>query len=293
MIDHKYKVFHQLCLTPSTSQAAEILGLTQPAVSKSIRELEKELGLSLFVRTRNGMVPTESGKILAARMEKLVAEERNLMFELSNLGNTARCELKVGGSTTLAQYVLPPVISGFLREWPQLSMVLTNGNTQQIEEAVLNQKLHLAFIEGNKTRNDLHYIPYLKDELVLVCSAKARYPSHIVKEELPQGKFIFRERGSGTYHVIRKKMEEAGVDIHNLESRLRIGTTEGIKQYLQQSDAVALLSVYSIRNELAQGILKIIEIEDLHFERTFHAIHLQGEPDPYAGKFLEYALRQR
>lgn len=293
MIDHKYKVFFQLCQNRSSLKTAEVLGLTQPAVSKCIRELEKELGITLFNRTRNGMEANETGDMLYRRLQPIIREERKLAFDIDRIRNRYKGELKIGGSTTLAQYVLPEILSGFRKEYPGSPIILSSGNTEQVEEAVLKGRLDLAFIEGNPTRKDLHYIPVLRDELVLVSSSKSRYPSRLKKEELPRKAFIFRERESGTYHVIRKKMEEAGIGIEELESHIRIGSTEGIKRYLLHTpQSVALLSVFSIRQELQQGSLQIIDIDDLDFTRTFHAIHTQGEPDPYAARFLDFVVKK-
>ena len=292
MLDHKYKVFYQLCLTPSTTAASEVLGLTQPAVSKNIRELEKEVGLTLFRRTRNGMVLTGAGEDLKQALQPLIDQERVLEYRLGQLRGQERGELKIGGSTTLAQYVLPEVVAGFVREWPEISLGLANGNTRQIEEMVLDKSLHLAFIEGNKGRSELHYEDFLRDELVLVASASGPWPSKLSLSGLPPRKFVFRERGSGTYHVIRKKLEEAGLDIHALESGVRIGSTEAIKRYLACSDALAFLSVYSIRQELDRNRLKVVEIEDFRIERMFYSIHLQGELDPYAARFLAFASKK-
>ena len=291
MIDHKYKVFYQLCLTPSTTAAADILGLTQPAVSKNVRELEKELGITLFGRTRNGMVLTEAGQELMHGMEPLIAQERLLRYRLDQWRGVDRGELKIGGSTTLSQYVLPDAIAGFARKWPDISLSLMSGNTQQIEEMVLNKSLHVAFIEGNKNRNDLHYEPFLKDELVLVASASGRWPGRMAKAELPSGCFVFRERGSGTYHVIRKRLEQEGIDIRRLASKVCIGSTEAIKRYVAGSDTLAFLSRYSIREELAQERLRVIEVDGLCIERMFYSIHLQGEIDPYAARFMDFSRK--
>ena len=291
MLDHKYKVFYQLCLTPSTTAAADILGLTQPAVSKNIRELEKELGVTLFGRTRNGMMLTEAGQELKRTLEPWVGQERLLKHRLNQWRGVDQGELKIGGSTTLTQYVLPEVLAGFAREWPDISLSLFNGNTQQIEEMVLNKSLHIAFIEGNKGRNDLHYEPFLTDELVLVGSASGAWPERMRKADLPSGRFVFRERGSGTYHVIRKKLEKEGIGIQQLASKVRLGSTEAIKRYVACSEALAFLSRYSIRQELEQKRLKVIEVDDLRIERMFYSIHLQGEIDPYAAKFMDFASR--
>lgn len=102
--------------------------------------------------------------------------------------------------------------------------------------------------------------------------------------------FVFREKGSGTYHVIKKQLAASNIPINTLNAQLILGTTEGIKQYIQYSDCLAFLSIHSIYQELKDKQLRIIETQGLSIERVFHAIHRQGEPDPYAQRFLNFTL---
>ena len=162
----------------------------------------------------------------------------------------------------------------------------------KIEKEILADNLQLAFIEGTPTQPDIHYIPYLQDEIVLVCAAGNSIPETVPLEELSRLCFVFREKGSGTYHIIKRQLSASGIAMNSLHDQLTLGTTEGIKRYLQYSSCFALLSIYSIRNELAADKLKIVEIEGLKIERTFYAIHRQGETDPYAQKFLDFAFRR-
>lgn len=293
MLDHKYKVFYHLAKNPNTTKVAEELYLSQPAISKGIRELEKELGITLFHREKGRMYLTQAGKYLFAEIEPLLEKERKILFEIDRLKNTFTGTLHIGASTTLSQYVLPELLARFTTCQPGIKINLISGNTDQIEKEIVANNLHLAFIEGTRTQPDIHYIPYLWDEIVLVCAAGNPIPESISSEDIQKLCFVFREKESGTYHVIKKHLSDIGISIHELHDQLTLGTTEGIKQYLQHSDCFALLSIYSIRNELAAGKLKIVEIEGLDIKRTLYAIHRQGEIDPYAQKFLEFALSQK
>lgn len=288
MLDHKYNVFYHLARNPNTTKIAEELYLSQPAISKSIRELEKELGISLFHREKGRMQLTAAGRYLSGEMEACFKKEREILYELNRMRDTFNGTLSVGASTTLSQYVLPEVLARFTAAYRHIKVNLTSGNTDQIEKEIRQGSLHLAFIEGRPNQPDIHYIPYLEDEIVLVCSERQTCPDTIPLQHLSKLNFVFREKGSGTYEIIKKQLANAGIPIQQLPTRLILGTTEGIKQYLQYSDCFALLSIYSIRNELAAGQLKIIETEGLKIERTFYAVHGQGEVDPYARKFLEF-----
>lgn len=293
MLDHKYKVFYHLAKNPNTTRVAEELYLSQPAISKNIRELEKELGITLFHREKGRMQLTEAGKYLLAETEQLFKKEREILFEVDRMRSNFHGTLQIGASTTLSQYVLPEMLARFTASTTDFKINVMSGNTNQIEQAIIADNCHLAFIEGTPTHPDIHYIPFLQDEIVLVCAGNNPAPEIISKEELCRQCFVFREKGSGTYNVIKKHLSQLGISIHELHDQLILGTTEGIKQYLRHSNCFALLSVYSIRDELASGVLKVVEIEGLSIERTFYAIHRQGEPDPYARKFLDFIIRNR
>ncbi|WP_455784656.1 LysR substrate-binding domain-containing protein [Butyricimonas faecihominis] len=143
-------------------------------------------------------------------------------------------------------------------------------------------------MEGVPSQTDIHYIPFLRDEIVLVTSAKNDSPESITKEQLKTLKFVVREEGSGTYNIIQRQLSAAGMSINELNQQIVIGSTEGIKQYLKHSNCHALVSVFSIQDELACGLLKIIDIDDLEISRTLYAIHKQGTIDPYAELLLRF-----
>lgn len=292
MLDHKYIVFYHLAKNPNTTKVAEELGLSQPAISKSIKELERELSVTLFLREKGRMQLTETGRYLLKEVSPLLQKEREIGFELDKRRDTFSGTLHIGASTTLAQYVLPELLSDFIRRNPGIRIHLSSGNTDQIEQQVLAGNLHLAFIEGTPTQPDIRYIPFISDEIVLIGAASSTLPEQITPEQFRELNFVFREKGSGTYNIIRRQLSQAGIDPAQLHTRLTLGSTEGIKQFLRHnSDSYALMSIYSVRDELASGKLRIFEIEGLTIDRTFYAIHRQGEPDPYARQFLDFALQ--
>lgn len=294
MLDHKYIVFYHLAKTPNATKVAEELGLSQPAISKSIKELERELAITLFHREKGRMQLTETGKYLLEAIAPLLQKEREVLFELDKRRDSFSGTLHIGASTTLAQYILPELLSDFIARNSGIQIHLSSGNTDQIEQEVVAGNLHLAFIEGTPTQPDIRYIPFISDEIVLVCSASNPVAEQITPEQFRELDFVFREKGSGTYNIIRRQLSQAGIDISQLHTRLTLGATEGIKQFLRHSgNSFALLSVYSVREELTSGKLRIVEIEGLTIDRTFYAIHRQGEPDPYARQFLDFTLQNK
>ena len=185
------------------------------------------------------------------------------------------------------------MLAPFRERFPHIRINLISGNTNQIEQEILHRNIQLAFIEGSPSEPDIHYIPFLQDEIVLVTSTRNPSKEVITLEELKQLKFVFRENGSGTYKIIQQQLAKSNIRMEELNQQITIGTTEGIKQYLKHSDCYALVSVFSIREELASGKLKIIDIQELEISRELYAIHKQGYLDPYANKLLQYCVKNK
>ena len=276
MLDHKLTIFYHTAKHLNTTKAAEILRLSQPAISKSIKELEKGLGITLFDREKGRLMLTPAGKYLLEQSEELIERERIITFNLQHMKKEFSGTLHIGASTTLSQYILPEFLARFRETHPYIEINLISGNTYQIEQELLDKNIQLAFIEGVPSQTDIHYIPFLKDEIVLVTSAKNDSPESITKEQLKTLKFVVREEGSGTYNIIQRQLSAAGMSINELN------------QHLKHSDCYALVSSFSIQDELACGLLKIIDIDDLEITRSLYAIHKQGTIDPYAELLLRF-----
>lgn len=291
MLDHKLVVFYHLAKNPNTTKVAETLYQSQSAVSKSVKELEKELSITLFDRNKGRLQLTVAGEYLLKEVEELIGRERNIKFEIDRMRNSFSGTLKIGASTTLSQYILPEMLREFIRSEGFVQTEIISGNTQQIEEEIIANNLHLAFIEGLPVTPEIHYTPFLKDEIVLVCAAESSLPETISKEKLQELDFVFREKGSGTYDIIEKQLSLAGVRLNTLHNELILGTTEGIKRYIRHTECCAFLSVFSIRDEVMSGKLRVVDITDFSIERRFYVIHKQGQLDSYAQRFLDYVMK--
>ena len=155
---------------------------------------------------------TEAGQYLYSEIEILVRKEREINFRIDKMKHTFTGTLHIGASTTLSQYVLPETLVRFKNASPQMAISLMSGNTAQIEQEIVTGNLHVAFIEGTPTQPDLHYISFLRDEIVLVTGAETKIPEHISTGAYsPNSHSFCVEQGSGTYHVIRNQLAQAGI----------------------------------------------------------------------------------
>jgi len=294
MLDHKLIVFYHLSQNPNTTKVAEKLFISQPAVSKSIQELERKLDVTLFDRKKGRLYLTEIGKYLYSETKELVSRERKIAFNIDKMKKHFTGTLNIGASTTLAQYVIPSKLAEFIKESNSIKITMISGNTEQIEQDILLGKLQVAFIEGTPTEQGVRYMPFLKDEIVMVSSNESKLPETLDATEFCKQNFIFREKGSGTEHIICKDLKNCGINPDSLNIKMVLGSTEAIKNYLQcDIDSCALLSVYSIRNELASGKLRIIDVKDVDISRIFYIIYKQGQPDPYAQYLIDFFERYK
>ena len=165
------------------------------------------------------------------------------------------------------------------QNYPDLKADVLIGNTFDIQQAVLRKEIDLGIIEGGNHNTRLRYSKFVKDELVLVSRSGRPGPETLNLNELPQLPMVSRETGSGTREVIENAFRNKGV--HLPESQTVLGSTESIKNYVLNSDALAFLSVHAIRQELRDRSMKIIDIENFEIPRWFFFISRQG----YQSKF--------
>ena len=148
MSDFRLKVFYAVAKRRSFTKAAAELFITQPAVTKHIHELEEEYHNRLFERIGNKIQLTHAGHLLLKHTEQLLAIYRDIDFEMNALVDKKKGVLPIGASTTIAQYVLPSILAGFRQKFTDIEISLVNGNTEKIEQALLDNEIALGIIEG-------------------------------------------------------------------------------------------------------------------------------------------------
>lgn len=291
MDNFRLKVFIAAARTLSFTRAAEQLYISQPAVSKHIGELEARYRTSLFVRRGSRLALTDAGRTMLAAAERLAEDYRRLEYEMSLCSSHAEGELRLGASTTVAQYLLPPILAHFTARYPGVRVSVLSGNSGQVEEALAGQAIDLGMVESLSRRQGLHYTLFRPDELVLVARPGGRYAhtEQVTPEELCRIPLVLRENGSGTLEVIAAALAGAGLRLSQLQVAMRLGTTEGIKAYVRHSDVMAIVSVISVVDELRSGALRIVDIDNLTLTRDFSFVHAAAEPDSLARQFVDFA----
>jgi len=291
MSDFRLEVFYTVAKRLSFTKAAATLFITQPAVTKHIYELEQQYGNKLFERQGNRISLTHAGEILLGHAESLFAIYRNIDFDMNALVHKKEGVLHLGASTTIAQYVIAPLLAGFRQKFNNIRLNLINGNTEQIERALVNKEIEFGLVEGRSKNQEISYTAFIKDEIVLVCGKNHPLAgrTELHPDALKSNSFVFREPGSGTLEVIDHALKGIGMHLGDLKNEMQLGSTESIKSYLMNSHCLAFISIHAISNELHSGSLRVIDVAGLHIERTFYFIHLQGKPDGLSEVFLRHA----
>lgn len=160
--------------------------VSQPAITKHIQELEAAYQTRLFDRQGSRISLTESGNLLLEHCERILEDYKRLEYEMHLLHNEYTGGLKLGASTTIAQYVLPPLLASFIGKFPQVSLSLLNGNSREIEAALQEHRIDLGFVEGVFRLPNIRYTTFLEDELVAVVrtGSKLAVGEEITPDEL-------------------------------------------------------------------------------------------------------------
>jgi DNA-binding transcriptional LysR family regulator len=292
VFDFRLKVFSVVSKKLSFTKASQELFITQPAVTKHIKELEEHLGVALFTRHGTNISLTPAGHIVDHYAESIFKSYAALENELAQLSNVAKGNIRIGASTTLAQYVLPKILAQFKTAHPAIHFTFVSGNSEFIEQQVMLENIDIAIVEGNSHHPQIMYEPYVKDELVLVTrtSNKLVNRGEIKPAQLVTLPLILREPGSGTLDVLNKALKKCKIRTKDLNVEIQLGSTESIKQYLMHSDCAAFLSIHSIVKELRQKELSIIDIKGLDVYRTFQFIQLHGQTSKLPVLFKRFCL---
>jgi DNA-binding transcriptional LysR family regulator len=266
--------FYEVARAGSVSAGAEKLCVSQPAVTREIRELEERIGMTLFDRLPRGVAPTEAGKVLfeyAERIFTLADAAQNQLKELAGLGTG---HMKIGASGTLGVYYVPEIVARFNARHPRVAIDLTVTNTERVEAGLRDLTFTIGFIEGPFDDSVLSACRIGSDEIAVVAAAgHPRAGRKLAARELVDQAVIMREPGSGTRAIVEEAYRRAGLDIVPLMS---VSDTEAIKRMLLSQRALAYVSALSVKDELRRGELTLIEVKDLRIERPLHMVWLKS-----------------
>ncbi len=279
--DFRLTVFVTVARTLSFTRSAAVLNVSQPAISKHIKELERDFGEPLFSRHGNRIALTAKAEEIMPLVEHILEGYHLLGEVVSRDSRSFEGVIHVGASTTIAQYVLPRILAQFNREYPHIKLSLISANSEDVIRLLERKEIEIALIEGDTISSAAHYAPLAADKIVLVSTNNRK--RELSLDELRGLPLLIREEGSGTLSVILSALQECGVSRRELNVQLQLGSSEAIVGYLKSSKHYAFISILAVREQLSRGELFASEVEGLDISRNFRFATLHGQ----SGRLVE------
>lgn len=291
---HHLRLFAAVVDNGGFTRAAGALNLSQPAISKSLKELESDLGMPLIDRGGRGLQLTDAGRMLYGRARELFGVERVAERELRELRGVKRGSLRIAASTTIATYLLPPILGRFHLRHPNVRIQATSANTRTVLRLLLEARVDLALVEGPVSDARVTIHPWRDDELVVIAPIGhwligRGSTSRATVQDIAREQFLVREPGSGTREVSEAALARHGV---RLERTMRVGGTEAIKQAVAAGLGLAIVSRAAAADQLALGRIAVLNVDGLTIRRTLTRLELRERAKSVAARELEGLLYQ-
>jgi DNA-binding transcriptional LysR family regulator len=276
----------------SFSQAAERLGVTQPAVSLQVRSLEKRLGRQLLDRSGRRVEPTEAGLALYRGAQRMLQLEEQLVEELeAEAGGELSGTLAVGASTGPGSTVVPVLLCKFQRAHPGVAVSLSISDTQSVVERVAERELELGVVGAARRHRGVVFEPFFRDEVVLAVPPGHRFAGRTIElGELGQEQLIVMQEGAGVRQVIEDELRAAGTRLRDLEPQLELGLQESVKAAVTAGYGVTFISRTAVEGDLAAGTLATARVKGLDPARQISIVRSAGRSTTRAAEaFLTFA----
>jgi DNA-binding transcriptional LysR family regulator len=276
----------------SFSQAAEQLGVTQPAVSLQIRSLEKRLGLQLVDRSGRRVEPTEAGRRLYRSAQRLLALEEQLLAELGEeIEGELTGRLEIGASTGPGGTVMPVVLAEFQQRHPGVHVALAVSDTQRVIEQVARRELELGVVGAARRHRGVVFEPFFRDEVVLAVPRAHPFANRTISlDELKTEPLVLMQEGAGVRQVIDDELRDVGVRLRDLDVKLELGLQESARSAVLAGYGLTFISRSAIDADVAAGTLAVAQVEGFEPSREILLVRSAGRAETrVAQTFVEFA----
>ncbi|HEX7504083.1 MAG TPA: selenium metabolism-associated LysR family transcriptional regulator, partial [Syntrophales bacterium] len=260
----------------SFSRAAKKMHLTQPSLTKHIRNIEEALGSKVVNRSSRSLALTPEGKILcdyARRIVKLRDEAREQVLRLRDIETG---DIRIAASTIPATYILPYAIGGFRKKFPEIRTTVRTADSTDVIEMVLGNGAEIGFIGKKPSGGRLSSEALWKDRLVLAVPSGHPWAKRRSARlaEISRQPFVIREKGSGTRETLESCLRESGIPgPPHLNIVAELGSSEAVKESILAGLGLSVISAHAIRRELKSGLLAALSIDECAIERSFYLIY--------------------
>ena len=287
MLDFRVETFLTICQTMNYTTAANLLHITQPAVSGHIRFLEEKYNTTLFTYKNKQLFLTPGGEILKSHLITMKNDEKNMQDEIQNCNSDTEF-LSVGVTMTVGEYAIVDNLAKFLLSHPQMNMHIHYGNTSQLLKLLDEGKINLAIVEGNYPHNKYSHKKYSTEEYIAVCCANHNFaldkPCRV--SDLLNERLLVREKGSGTRNILENSLTAVGLQISDFVHYTQVENMHTIIALLKKDCGISFMYKTAVADELQAGVLKEIKLNDF---KILHDFDFIWEKDSvYSNKYLSF-----
>lgn len=295
MENFRLTVFRAVATQVSFRKASESLHLSQPAVSQHVHALEEELGVRLFDRSGVRIALTPAGRLLLKYAERSGRILEEAAAALSKLDGEVSGALRVGASTTVAQYILPRILGAFLKDNPRVTLSVASGNTEEVVALLLKDAVMLGMIEGPPLTKEVHTEKFLDDRMVMIAPRSHEWSgiASVPLSSLAKVPLLMREQGSGSRRVVEQAIRKAGLPLNQLHIQMELDSTEAIVSGVEAGLGLGFVSEWAVGKALRLGTVTLVRVDGLDIRRDLTLIRKLGPlPDGPAAAFERFALAQ-
>lgn len=264
-------IFDAVAREGSVTKAGERLRISQPAVSRQLKQLEEALGAQLVDRLPKGVRLTAAGELLSGYSRRVFALADEAEQAVAELQGLKRGSLTIGASTTIGIYFLPELLAGFRKRYPKIDLHMEVSNTRVIQQYLMEHRVDVAVTEGFVHWPELDARVFLVDEIVPIVA-----PGHplasagkVTLRQFCAEPLIMREKGSGTREVIEEALGRKGLEVRPV---MDLGSTEAIKRSVAAGVGVAFVSALTIEQEVRDKRLATFRLHDCRLHRSLHLV---------------------
>lgn len=266
MLDFRIQTFITVCEYMNFTKAAEVLNITQPAVSQHIRYLEDEYETKLFEFIGKKMKLTKSGKYLLDVSMTMKHDEIHLREEIKG-GIKENKKISFGATLTIGEFLMPTQVSKYLNENKDIFLKMIIANTSELLEALDAGIIDFAVVEGYFKKSEYDYRLYSKESYIAICSVDYKLDKEpILIENLFDEKIIVREEGSGTREILEKVLEGKNYALTDFKGKVEISNINVIKHLVKEGCGITFLYEAAVRKELEEQSIRKIELIDMNIE---------------------------
>jgi len=269
------RAFASLARTGSFTQTARELHITQSGISHSMKALEREIGCRLLDRLGKKVVLTQAGEQLLHHSRKILQEMKTARETLGHLGKWGRGRLRLGASTTACQHIIPPVLREFKESFPEHAITLEPGDTPELVDALLHQRIDLALSLGsNEPQLESH--PLFTDELHFIVAALHPWAQagRVERSEIPRQNYILYSKRSITFRLIEDYFRREQMVLNTV---LEVGSMEATKELVKLGIGVSILAPWIARKEIEEGSLVALPLGRRKLQRQWGILHWRGK----------------